>query len=192
MLFDLQRDPTECDNIAADHPDLLRELIATFDEDAFANHANPLDNRILVRALTHSPERLAKVNRPQVFNTSTEGYQAIKVSPLWADRDYKRTLPFDWLPGFEGVLFALGDKLIVHSNGGYLNKDKIRLALRPGAQQLTIWHRVTGRLRGAVGLAARYRDLCGWTRRHVAHNAVAERRGAGYRSGLPHESQCRI
>lgn len=167
MLFDLKTDPTECHNIAADHPDLVRDLVAAFDEDAFANNAYPLDNRTLVRALTHSPERLAQVNRSHTFRPGTEGYQAIRVSPLFADRAYTLTLPFDYQPGFEGVLFALGDSLkgftayviggeiVAYYKGGYLARHEVRLALRPGANVLRIDHSAPGKLRGvgAVSLA---------------------------------------
>lgn len=159
LLFDLEADPTECHNLAAQHPDLLRDLIAAFDEDAFANNAYPLDNRTLVRALTHAPERLDQVNRVHVFYPGTEGYQSIRVSPLVADRDYLLTLPFDYQPGFEGVLFALGDSLkgvtayvlqgcvVVHYNSGFLNKHTVRLPVRPGAQMLVIAHKALGKMR---------------------------------------------
>lgn len=167
MLFDLETDPTECHNIAADHPDLVRKMVAAFDEDAFANYAYPLDNRTLVRALTHNEERLQQVNRSHTFRPGTEGYQAIRVSPLFADRDYVLTVPFEWQPGFEGVLFALGDslkgvttyvienELVVYYKGGYLALHELRLPLRPGAQLLRIEHSASGNLRGhgAVTLA---------------------------------------
>ncbi|MFV0292710.1 MAG: arylsulfatase [Paracoccus sp. (in: a-proteobacteria)] len=160
MLFDMESDPTECHDIAACHPELLRELIKAFDDDAFANYAYPLDNRTLVRALTHSPERLAEVNRIHKFYPGTEGYQAIRVSLLFADRDYDLTLPFEWQDGDEGVLFALGDslkgfcayivgtELVVYYNGGYLFKDECRLTLKPGRQVLHVVHHAPGKLRG--------------------------------------------
>ncbi len=106
LLFDLAADPTECRNLAKSHPAVLERLIGEFDEDAFANNAYPLDNRTLVRAMTHAPERMAQVNRVHVFYPGTEGYQAIRVSPLFADRDYLLRLPFAYQPGMEGVLFA--------------------------------------------------------------------------------------
>lgn len=160
MLFDLETDPTECHNIAADHPDLVREMVAAFDEDAFANNAYPLDNRTLVRALTHNEQRLEQVNRTHTFRPGTEGYQSIRVSPLFADRDYALTMPFDWQLGFEGVLFALGDslkgfaayvvkdELVVFYKGGYLAQHELRLPLRPGAQVLRLNHTAPGKLRG--------------------------------------------
>ncbi|WP_319824951.1 arylsulfatase [Thalassovita sp.] len=160
MLFDLATDPTECHDLSKRHPEILERLIHAFDEDAFANYAYPLDNRTLVRALTHSPERLADINRPHKFYPGTEGYQAVKVSPLFADRDYVARLQFDYADGMEGVLFALGDSLkgicayviggkaVLHYNGGVLAKYEVRLPLRPGLQQLVIHHTAPGKLRG--------------------------------------------
>lgn len=160
MLFDLEADPTECHDLSKQHPDILERLIRAFDEDAFANYAYPLDNRTLVRALTHNPERLADINRPHRFYPGTEGYQAVKVSPLFADRDYVTRVRFDYQPGMEGVLFALGDSLkgicayviggeaVLHYNGGVLSKHEVRLPLREGLQQLVIDHKAPGKLRG--------------------------------------------
>lgn len=160
MLFDLASDPTECHNLAAQHPDKVRELAQAYDEAAFANYAYPLDNRTMVRGLTHDPERLADMNRPHRFYPGTEGYQAIKVSLLFADRDFVLQLPFEWQPGMEGVLFALGDSLkgltafvvqgevVVHYRAGYLSQFEVRLPLRPGRQTLVMQHKALAPLQG--------------------------------------------
>jgi len=162
MLFDLATDPTECHNLAAEKPELLTQLIAEFDEDAFANYAYPLDNRTLVRALTNHPRKMAQVNRVHTFYPGTEGYQAMRVSPLVADRDYKMTLPFEHQNGMEGVLFSLGcslkglaafvigGELVVHYNSGFLTKHELRLTIKPGRQQLVIEHHAPGKLKGTA------------------------------------------
>ena len=170
MLFDLKADPTECHNLAAKHPEKLRELIEAYDVEAFANYAYPLDNRAMVRALTHDPERLADLNRPHQFYPGTEGYQSTKVSLLFADRDFLLQLPFEWQPGMEGVLFALGDSMkgltayviggtaVVHYKAGYLSQFEVRLALRPGAQTLLMKHQALGKLRGEAQIELHQND----------------------------------
>ena len=110
-MFDIEADPTETTNLAAQHPGVLKDLIERFDHDAFENYAYPLDNRTLARALTHDPHRIKDVNRPHTFYQGTESAQAIMVSKLFADRDYELTCSFDYGDGMEGVLFALGDNL---------------------------------------------------------------------------------
>lgn len=158
MLFDLEVDPTECHNLAKEHPEILERLIAEFDEDAFANYAYPLDNRTLVRALTNQPMKMERVNRAHTFYPGTEGYQSMRVSPLVADRNYVLTLPFEYEAGMEGVLFAfgcslkgmtafvIGGELVVHYNSGFLTKHELRLPISRGKQNLVIDHVATGRL----------------------------------------------
>lgn len=162
LLFDLQADPTETTDLAAQRPDILYDLVEKFDRDAFANYAYPLDNRTLTRALTHDPYRIKDVNRAFIFYQGAETAQAVQVSPLVADRDYVLTCAFDYRDGMQGVLFALGDslrgfcafvkggELVVHYNGGFLIKRDLRLPIMPGRQVLTINHKAKGRLQGGA------------------------------------------
>lgn len=160
MLFDLAADPTETTNLAVQHPEVVRALIERFDQAAFENYAYPLDNRTLVRALTHDPHRIKDVNRPYVFYPGSESTPALVASALVADRDYELRCSFDYQDGMQGVLFALGDSLrgfcafvidaqvVVHYNGGFLVKRDLRLPLSPGQQLLTLSHKARGRLQG--------------------------------------------
>ena len=173
MLFDLEADPTECNDLSKQHPDILARLIEEYDQDAFANFAYPLDNRTLVRALTNAPDHAGRVNRVHTFYPGTEGYNAVRVSPLVADRDYVLTLPFEYEAAMEGVLFALGDSLkgmtafvigqdlVVHYNSGALTKHELRLPIAPGRQTLVIDHKAQGNLQASaqVSLQADGQDL---------------------------------
>lgn len=165
LLFDIEADPTEITNLAGEHPEILRQLIARFDQDAFENYAYPLDNRTLARALTHDPLRIKDVNRPYTFYQGTETTQAIQASALFADRDYELTCAFEYDGKMEGVLFALGDslrgfcafvlggELVVHYNGGFLVKRDLRLPLTAGRQMLEISHKAKGRLQGEAHIS---------------------------------------
>lgn len=55
LLFNLETDPTECDNLAVRHPDILQQLIAGFELDAESNLVYPLDNRDLRKTLAVPP-----------------------------------------------------------------------------------------------------------------------------------------
>ena len=160
LMFDLETDPTEMRNVIADHPELARELIEKYDSAAFANYAYPLDNRTLMKALSHDPHQLARISRPHVFYQGVETAQALMVSPLISDRDFVMTCGFAHGEGDEGVLFALGDslrgfcafvkqgELVVHYNGGFLVKRDLRLPIVPGEWHLRIDHKAAGKMRG--------------------------------------------
>ncbi|MBK7654435.1 MAG: hypothetical protein IPJ18_04195 [Betaproteobacteria bacterium] len=55
MLFNLKDDPTEMHDLAAQHPDKVKEMEAAFDAEAWSNNVYPLDARALERAITLPP-----------------------------------------------------------------------------------------------------------------------------------------
>ena len=162
VLFDIENDPTEVNNLISEYPEIARELIEKYDADAFANYAYPIDNRTLIKAMTHDPYEMKRINRDHVFYQNCETHQALMVSPLVADRDFVMTCSFCHAEGQEGVLFALGDSLrgfcafvkdgqvVVHYNGGFLVKRDLRLPVQEGPQMLTIRHTAKGKLQGAA------------------------------------------
>ena len=81
LLFDIDADPTETTNLAAKHPDILKDLIERFDQDAFENYAYPLDNRTLARALTHDPHRIKDANRPYIFIRAPKACRPFRPRP---------------------------------------------------------------------------------------------------------------
>jgi arylsulfatase len=110
MLFDLARDATEVHDLAASHRDKLAELVAAFDADAFANYVYPLDNRGVRRSLTVPPFLEDAHARPRTFVPGSTVALGV-VAPLVNDRAYRLLCTFQFAPGDEGVLFALGDLL---------------------------------------------------------------------------------
>jgi arylsulfatase A-like enzyme len=160
VLFDLETDPTEINNLAPQMPDKLREIIAVFEADAEANYVYPIENRGVKRALAVDPNRIDKLNQTHVFYPGTETAHGLLVSPLIADRDYEMAVSFTYAEGQEGVIFALGDisrgvaafviggELVVHYNGGFIVKRDLRLPIKPGEQLLRISHKAKGRMQG--------------------------------------------
>jgi len=165
MLFDLEADPTEIDDLAASRPDVLRELVDAFEADAAARYLYPLDNRDNRRVLALSPDRVEAASRPRVFHPGAETVATIAVSMLIADRDYTLTCAFDWSAGDEGVVWAIGDSfagLALFADGGRLHlvfrrgverEEAIEAPLAPGPQQVVVRHRAHGQRRGTAELS---------------------------------------
>jgi arylsulfatase A-like enzyme len=160
LLFNLEQDPTECDNLAASEVEQLSRLIAEFEKEAAANYVYPLDNRDPRRVLAIPPFIEALFSSERHFYPGTETAAAITVSPLIADRDFVLECPFEWQAGQEGVLFAIGDclnglaafvleeQLFVVFVAGAANQREISFPLRNGALNLKLTHSATGRRKG--------------------------------------------
>lgn len=160
MLFDLAADPTECEDVAKEHPELLAALIAEFEADAEANYIYPLDNRDNRRALS-VPPFLEKANASaRTFYSGTSTVPTAIVSPLIADRDYDLECNFSYESGQEGVLLAFGNsfggltifvqqgQLHIVYNGGQRQAELAGQRLSAGDHVLALAHRATGGRRG--------------------------------------------
>lgn len=109
MLFDIASDPTEIKDLACTHPDVLARLVAEFEVEATSNYVYPIDNRDDRRAITMAPAELAEASKPRDFFPEGEAIHGVTVSPMIADRDFVLRARFDWQPGQEGVIVAMGD-----------------------------------------------------------------------------------
>jgi arylsulfatase len=162
MLFDLKRDPTETTDLAATHPDQLRELIAAFDADAEANYVYPLDNRGVRRSLTVPPYLEASLAETRTFYPGTGTAALAVVASMVNDRDYRIVCEFSYQPDDHGVVFALGDPIagmalyardgeltfFYHGGQGTVASQE-NLPARPGANRFELVHRALGARRGS-------------------------------------------
>ncbi|MFM1856075.1 MAG: hypothetical protein RLZ83_1384, partial [Pseudomonadota bacterium] len=172
MLFDLDADPTECDDLARALPEVLRERIDAFEKDAAANHVYPLDNRDLRRVLTLSPHVEAMLSGPRSYFPGTETGAAVTIAALMADRDYRIDCHFDHPEGGLGVLFAIGDNLnglaaFVLEDGLYVAfragaaiHRHVRLPLSAGRWRLHLDHRATGQRCGGARITLEVPVIC--------------------------------
>jgi arylsulfatase len=166
MLFNLQDDPTEMHDLAAQHPDKVREMAAAFDAEAWSNNVYPLDARALERAITLPPHLMESVNTERVCFPGAQTIGRVVITPLIADRNFKITARFDWQPGQEGVIWALGEAFTgmgLYVTDGqalavyhrWMNPLELPLlALTPGAQTLTLEFEALGQRQGRARLAS--------------------------------------
>lgn len=161
MLFDLERDPTETNDLAAAQPARLAALVAAFEAEADANYVYPLDNRGVRRSLTVPPYLEAAVAQPRTFHPGTGTAALSVVAPMIADRDYVLTCDFTYVAGDTGVVFALGDPIAGMAlfardgavtffyHGGQGRTAECRLPVRDGDNHFVLAHRALGARRGA-------------------------------------------
>lgn len=164
MLFNLKDDPTEMHDLAAQHPDKVKEMEAAFDAEAWSNNVYPLDARALERAITLPPHMIESVNTERVCFPGAQTIGRVIISPLIADRSFKITARFDWSEGQEGVIWALGEAFT--GMGLYVTEGKALLvyhrwmnpldlplmALKPGKQTLALEFEALGQRKGRARL----------------------------------------
>ena len=160
MLFDLAQDPAEIHDLAATYPDLVARLIEEFDAEAGANYVYPIDVRDERRNNQMPPYELDRVLLPRDFYRLGQSIPAVVISPLVADRSYVLSAHFDWQPGNDGIIFALGDRfcgLVLFVEDDALHciyqqwhnpKTLTPIPLSAGAQIFTFDYRATGARKG--------------------------------------------
>jgi arylsulfatase len=164
MLFDLQTDPTEIDDLAASHPEVLREMVEAFEARARDAYLYPLDNRDNRRVLALPPFLAQAASRSRTFHGGGETAASAAVSLLIADRDFALTCAFEGAAGDEGVLWAIGDSfagLAMFVMDGRLQlvfrrgiEVEVTLAapIGGGAHEAVVRHRALGQRRGVATL----------------------------------------
>jgi arylsulfatase A-like enzyme len=109
-LHDLSSDFAECTDLAAHHPERLRELIEAFDRAAWTHFVYPLDNRDRRDKFTdRAPDEGALDDAPRRFLAGAQTTHRADVFPLIADRAFRITVRFEHRTGDAGVLWAIGD-----------------------------------------------------------------------------------
>lgn len=149
QLFDLTSDPTQVDDLAQEHPQVVRDLIERWDQAARDNQVYPLHEGGGISMLIRPPweERFVEPVRLTPGTPTLERYRS---SRLISDRSFVVRVDWDLHPGDEGVLFAHGGQ-----ESGYV------LYLRDGV--LVYAHNYSGEVRTldpvAVGEGSRQLEL---------------------------------
>jgi arylsulfatase A-like enzyme len=113
QLFDLASDPTETHDLATDHPELVTDLAAAWERDAWANRVFPLDDHGPASALRRpEDDRFAGPITLLPFDGTIERWRSAQ---LVQHRDVAITASFRLAAGDAGVLVAHGDQ-----GAGYL------------------------------------------------------------------------
>ena len=114
-LYETESDPTECNDLAVEHPDKLKELIAIWWTLAGQYHALPLENRNVIQVLGTERPQIAK---PRSRYTYYPGGAEVpeSVAPNIRNRSYTIAVEVDiQTPDASGVLFSHGSRFGGHA-----------------------------------------------------------------------------
>lgn len=147
-LYHLLEDPTELRDLAAQHPEKLRELAAAWEQAAWANQVYPLDEGSSVKYLVR-PERSAVYSQPVTIYPGTPSLERWRSVQLIWFRALTITASVEYVTGDRGVLVAHGDQgagyalyvldgelRFVHNDGRGRLRHLGAGAVPPGAQSL--------------------------------------------------------
>src|SRR5260370_27101798 len=103
-------DFSESIDLRRQHPQKLEELVAAFDEAAWANMVYPLDNRTpAAKFLELPPHQRPPAESRRRFLPNAQTVHRNVIAPMIANRNIKIVTRFCQVPGDQGVLFAIGD-----------------------------------------------------------------------------------
>ena len=103
-------DFSESMDLGRQHPQKLAELVAAFDEAAWANMVYPLDNRTPAQKfLEVPPHRRPAANSRRRFLSTAQTVHCRVIAPLIANRNFKIVARLLHGAADQGVLFAIGD-----------------------------------------------------------------------------------
>ena len=156
-------DFSESMDLARQHPQKLAELVAAFDDAAWANMVYPLDNRTPAgKFLESPPHQRPRAESRQRFLPNGQTVHRGVIAPLIGNRNFKITARLRHGAGDEGVLFAIGDVA-----GGLV------LYIEDGVLRLT--YNGYGRFHALAGPAVPEGECCA----ALEYEALGRRRGRG-------------
>jgi arylsulfatase len=120
-LYDLRKDYSQANDIAAQHPEKLKELQSVFDQEARKYQVYPLDNRAFERFTTPRPSATAGRNE-FIYRGEISGIPVTNAPPFLG-RSFSMTAEID-VPsgGAEGMLVTQGGE--TNGYGFYLVNDR--------------------------------------------------------------------
>jgi arylsulfatase len=114
-LFDTENDPSECHDLAAEHPDKLQDLIGLWWHEAGRYQALPLENRNAIEILTTERPQLTKPRDRYVYYPGGSEIPE-SVAPNIRNRSYTIAVEVTIeTEEAEGVLFAQGARFGGHA-----------------------------------------------------------------------------
>ena len=175
-LHNLDEDFSESTDLAAKHPDKLKELVDAFDKAAWRYFVYPLDNRGRPGKFSDVPAfRRERSDHPKRFLPGSQTAHRSDVFPLVGNRAFSIRVRFHQRSGDEGILWSLGDTIagmVMYVEVGRLNffyngfGDFTHLApvnLPAGAHEAVIEYETLGQRRGRGRLLIDGEVGIGWT-----------------------------
>lgn len=114
QLFDMAADPTEIDDVAAAHPEVVAELAAGWERAAWQNTVYPLEDHQGYFTNVHRPSS-DRFSDPVTLYPGTPQLERGRSAALIDKRSFQVRADLTFRAGDAGVLFAHGDQ-----NGGYV------------------------------------------------------------------------
>ena len=147
-LFDLENDPTECHDLAAEHPEKVAELAAAWEAAAWANQVYPLEDGTMLKHIIRPPE-VADLDAPVTILAGTPTLERWRSQRLIWVRSFVATVSLDHRRSDRGMLVAHGDQgggyalyvgdsgqLVFAHNDGHRTRRMEGGPLRDGASQV--------------------------------------------------------
>ncbi len=123
-LYDTDSDPTECHDLASEHPDKLKELINLWWTLAGQYQALPLEDRDVVQILLTERPQIAKPRNRYIYYAGGAEVPE-SVAPNIRSRSYTIAVEVDiQTPDASGVLFAQGSRFGGHAL--YIKDGKLK------------------------------------------------------------------
>jgi arylsulfatase len=175
-LHNLAEDFSESTDLAARHPDKLKELVEAFDAAAWKYFVYPLDNRGRPGKFSDVPAwARERANHPRRFLPGSQTAHRSDVFPLVGNRAFRIRVRFAQRAGDEGVLWSLGDtiagmvmyveanRLNFHYNGFGEPANFAPVNLGPGAHEAMLEYEALGQRRGRGRLLLDGAECIAWS-----------------------------
>lgn len=111
-LYDMVSDPTETTNLAAHHPEIVREMAEQWRQQAWHNTVFPLEDN---GSYNVRPSTELILERPVTIYPGTPTLERYRSRKLTNMRDFEIEVSLHYQKGFEGVIVSHGDQ-----GGGYV------------------------------------------------------------------------
>ncbi len=112
-LFDINADPSQTNDLSAEHPDKVEELKQAWEDAAMKYQVRPLDEGSWLM-MSQRPETDEVFKEPITIYPGTPSLEHWRAGVLVGMRAWTATISLDFSPGDQGVLVAHGDQ-----GGGY-------------------------------------------------------------------------
>jgi arylsulfatase A-like enzyme len=110
-LYNVREDLSETTDLAAEHPDLVRDLVELWWEEARRNQVLPLDNRVLWALVHPKPDKRRPRRQFRYFQGGAQVPETVAVNVRNRSHALIVDVELDGSDGTDGVLLALGSAL---------------------------------------------------------------------------------